>query len=90
VGSPDTAQIETDTATITAGDALYDVEYGRVLWVSRIDPSGVTVEPAAEYDVDDPIGWSPGGEPGVVAAGTTFDPAEFVDLVDAGRLDVAR
>jgi hypothetical protein len=86
----DTARLDTDTATVTTGDTLYDVEYGRVLWVSRIGPSGVTVEPATEYDVADPIGWSPGGEPGIVTAGTTFDPAEFADLVDAGRFDVAR
>lgn len=86
----DTAQIETDTATVTVGDALYDVEYERVLWVSRIDPSGVTVESVTEYEVDDPVGWSPGGESGVITTGTTFDPAEFADLVDAGRFDVAR
>jgi hypothetical protein len=90
VRSSDTDRLETDTTTVTAGDALYDVAYGRVLWVSRIDPSGVTVESATTYDVAEAIGWSPGDRSGVVTTGTTFDPAEFVDLVDTGRFDVAR
>jgi hypothetical protein len=58
--------------------------------VSRIDASGVTVEPATDYEVDTPVGWSPGDRPTVVTSGTTFDPVEFVDLVDAGRFEVAR
>jgi hypothetical protein len=89
VDSFDSQRIETDSSTITAGDGLYDVEYGRVLWVSRIDSSGVTVEPATEYDVDEPVGWPPGDRSRVITAGTTFDPREFVDLVEAGRFDVA-
>ncbi|MFB6250680.1 MAG: hypothetical protein ABEI27_03160 [Halobellus sp.] len=81
--------LETDETTVRVGDGLYDSKYDRVLWVSRIDDSGVTVEPATEYEVEESIGWPPGGQTGVITPGTTFEPMEFVGLVDAGRFEVA-
>lgn len=71
------------------GDGLYDTEYDRVLWVSRIDGSGVTVEPATDYETTEQIGWPPGGQSRVVTAGTTFAPTEFTELVDSSRFEVA-
>ena len=88
VDSSDRASLETDQTTVVVGDGLYDAKYGRVLWVSRIDSSGVTVEPVTEYETEEQLGWPPGGRSGVVAAGTTFAPAEFADLVDTGRIGV--
>lgn len=88
VSAPDDRSLETEETTIVSGDSLYDSKYGRVLWVSRIDNSGVTVEPVSEYDTDEQLGWPPGGRSRVVAAGTTFAPTEFVQLVGTGRFEV--
>lgn len=85
----DAESIETASATVTAGDGLYDTEYDRVLWVSRIDGSGVTIEPATEYETEEQIGWPPGGRSRVITAGTALAPAEFIELIDTGRFEVA-
>ena len=89
VGSSDTTSIKAGNATVRVGDGLYDVKYDRVLWVSRVDGSGVTVEPVTDYETEEQIGWPPGGRSRVVTAGTTVAPTEFIDLVDAGRFEVA-
>ena len=89
VGSYNVESITTDRVTVSVGDGLYDTEYDRVLWVSRIDESGVTIEPATDYRTAEQIGWPPGGRSRVVTAGTSFAPTEFVELVDSGRFEVA-
>jgi hypothetical protein len=89
VDRSDDRSIETERATVTPGDGLYDTEYDRVLWVARIDGSGVTVEPVTEYETEERIGWPLGGRSRVVTAGTTFATTEFVELIDAGRFEVA-
>lgn len=85
----DAESIETDSAAVATGDGLYDTEYDRVLWVSRIDESGVTVEPVTEYETEEQIGWPPGGRSRVIITGTTFAPTEFIELVDGGRFEIA-
>ncbi|RCU44225.1 hypothetical protein DU504_15635 [Haloplanus salinus] len=89
MGFSDAKSIETESATVTPGDGLYDTEYDRVLWVARIDGSGVTVEPATEYETEEQVGWPLGGRSRVITAGTTFAVTEFVDLIDTGRFEVA-
>jgi hypothetical protein len=88
VSTPDAGSVDTGETTVVVGDSLFDSEYGRVLWVSRIDSSGVTVEPVSEYETDEQVGWPPGGRSRVVVAGTTFAPTEFVRLVETGRFEI--
>ncbi|WP_299335024.1 hypothetical protein [Haloplanus sp.] len=85
----DAESIDTASATVTVGDGLYDTEHDRVLWVSRIDGSGVTIEPATEYETETQVGWPPGGRSRIITAGTTLAPAEFIELIDTGRFEVA-
>jgi hypothetical protein len=59
------------------------------LWVSRIDESGVTIEPVTEYETEEQIGWPLDGRSRVITAGTTLAPTEFIRLVDTGRFEIA-
>ena len=89
MGSFNRKSITDENVSVSVGDGLYDIKYDRVLWISRIDESGVTVEPVTDYKTAEQIGWPPGGQSRMVTAGTTFAPTEFIALIDSGRFEVA-
>ena len=81
--------IEADGAQISVGTALYDTECDRVLWVIRIDVTGVTVEPTTPYEVANPIGWTAGPEDRLVTEGTVFSRGALTALITNGRFEVS-
>lgn len=80
--------IEINGNRVTEGTSLYDTEYDRVLWVSGIDGSSVTLEPVTDYDVDDSIGWPPSRQTDVIADGTVLTIHELKSLINGGRFEI--
>lgn len=80
--------ITIDGDTVTEGTAIYDTAYDRVLWISNVDESGIVVETATDYGVDDPVGWTPeNGDQ--IKDGTVFAVSEFESLVRDGRFEIS-
>lgn len=80
--------ITIDGTPVSEGTAIYDTDYDRVLWVADVDESGIVVETVTDYDVDDPVGWTP--ESGDrIKDGTVFAVSEFESLVRDGRFEVS-
>lgn len=82
-------EIEVDGIRITHGTSLYDTEYDRVLWISNIDDTGVTVETVTTYEVDQPVGWTSTENGQVIADGTVFSTAELKTLIEEGRFEIS-
>ena len=82
-------QIEGNGGHVTEGTSLYDTEYNRVLWISNIDDTGVTVEPVAEYTVDKPTGLPPSNQRQTIAEGTVFSIHDFKSLLKDGRFEIS-
>ena len=82
-------EIEVGDIRIAEGTSLYDTKYDRVLWISNIDDTGVTVEPVTDYEVDKPTGWPPGDQTHLIADGTVFSVHDLTSLIDDGRFEVS-
>ena len=82
-------KIEVNGIHLTEGTSLYDTEHNRVLWISNIDDTGVTVEPVDEYTVDKPTGWPPANKNQTIAEGTVFSIHDLKSLLKDGRFEIS-